>query len=63
MIMIDTILLETLVVGDDLEPDIGGGSKAGCRTALVRTGKYGGGRPKAVALQPDLLLDSVADLY
>lgn len=54
---------ETLVVGDDLESDIGGGARAGCRTALVRTGKYGGERLKAGACQPNLLLDSVADLY
>ncbi len=53
---------ETLVVGDDPEADIGGGSRAGCRTALVRTGTYRGRGPRADGLQPDLLIDSVADL-
>ena len=53
----------TLVVGDDLEADIAGGSRAACRTALVKTGKYGGDRVKAGAFQPDIIIDSVADLY
>lgn len=52
----------TLVVGDDLEADIGGGARAGCRTALVKTGTWRGDRSQMGALQPDLLIDSVADL-
>jgi len=54
---------ETLIVGDDVEADIGGGAGAGCRTALVRTGKYRGDGVKPGAPEPDLLLDSVADLF
>lgn len=53
---------ETLVVGDDLEADIGGGAQAGCRTALVRTGKFGGDQTALGRVRPDLLIDSVADL-
>jgi len=49
---------QVLVVGDDHENDCQGGRAAGCRTALVRTGK---GRQAPVAAA-DLVLDSVADL-
>jgi len=51
---------EVLVVGDDAEADVAGGSRAGCRTALVRTGKGSAGGPAGSAA--DLVLDSVADL-
>jgi HAD superfamily hydrolase (TIGR01458 family) len=49
-----------LVVGDDLETDVGGGAAVACRTALVRTGPdraVPSGGPR-----PDLVLDSIADL-
>jgi HAD superfamily hydrolase (TIGR01458 family) len=49
-----------LVVGDDLEADIGGGSAVGAATVLVRTGK-GDPRPGA-GVEPDAVIDSVADL-
>ena len=50
----------TLVVGDDLEADIGGGRAVGAATVLVRTGK---GEPPADAeAEPDAVIDSVADL-
>jgi HAD superfamily hydrolase (TIGR01458 family) len=49
-----------LVVGDDLEADIGGGSAVGAATVLVRTGK---GDPAAAdGVEPDAVVDSVADL-
>lgn len=53
---------ECLMVGDDIRSDIGGAREAGFRTALVRTGKF---QPETVdrsGIQPDLILDSVADL-
>jgi HAD superfamily hydrolase (TIGR01458 family) len=49
-----------LVVGDDLEADIGGGSAVGTATVLVRTGK--GDRPSGAGVEPDAVIDSVADL-
>jgi HAD superfamily hydrolase (TIGR01458 family) len=50
-----------LVVGDDLAADIGGGRAVGAATVLVRTGK--GDRPQPGAgAEPDLVVDSVADL-
>jgi ribonucleotide monophosphatase NagD (HAD superfamily) len=50
------------MVGDDLLNDGRGAAQAGCRTAIVRTGKYREGDLRAESFQPDLLLDSVADL-
>jgi len=49
-----------LVVGDDLEADIGGGSAVGAATVLVRTGK--GDPPSGAGVEPDAVIDSVADL-
>ncbi len=55
-----------LMVGDDIETDIGGARNLGMRTALVQTGKY---RREHVAeimrtqgIRPDLTLPSIADL-
>jgi ribonucleotide monophosphatase NagD (HAD superfamily) len=50
-----------LVVGDDLEADIGGGRAVGAATVLVRSGKGGGQRPAGGA-EPDAVVDTVADL-
>jgi HAD superfamily hydrolase (TIGR01458 family) len=49
-----------IVVGDDVESDLGAARAAGARIALVRTGKGGGDRPEATAA--DAVIDSVADL-
>lgn len=51
-----------LVVGDDPLNDGCGGAAAGCRTALVRTGKLAAGASAPSAYVPDLVLDSIADL-
>jgi len=52
-----------LVVGDDVATDCAGGAAAGCRTALVRTGKFGAGlREDPGGPRPDLVLESAADL-
>jgi HAD superfamily hydrolase (TIGR01458 family) len=51
-----------LVVGDDVESDGRGGASAGCRTALVRTGKYRGSRQELAGFEPDVVVDSVAAL-
>ena len=49
-----------LVVGDDLEADIAGGSAVGAVTVLVRTGK--GDPPAGTGVEPGAVIDSVADL-
>ncbi len=51
-----------LVVGDDVAVDIAGGHAAGCRTALVQTGKFRPGDLGRAKIAPDLVLPSVADL-
>ena len=52
---------EIVMVGDDINADIGGALAAGLRAALVQTGKY-----RAVDLEgpikPDVVLPSVASL-
>jgi|SRR5579871_132647 len=52
---------EILMVGDDIEADIGGAQAAGLQGALVRTGKF---RPADLEgpIRPDIVWDSVADL-
>lgn len=53
---------QVLVVGDDPETDGAGARAAGCRTALVRTGKYGEREPTQPGFEPDIVLDTAADL-
>ena len=49
-----------LVVGDDLDADVGGAQAAGLRAVLVRTGKGAGPVPPDGG--PDAVLDSLAGL-
>ena len=50
-----------LMIGDDIEVDVGGAQRAGLMGALVKTGKF---RPSdlAHAVKPDVILESVAGL-
>lgn len=54
---------EVMMVGDDPEADVRGGGEAGCRTALVCTGRYPPGADLPPGVRPDTVLDSVADLF
>ena len=54
---------DVLVVGDDAENDGRGGQEAGCRTALVRTGKPLESGLARLPRRPDLLVDSIAQLW
>jgi HAD superfamily hydrolase (TIGR01458 family) len=59
---LDATPSESVMVGDDVEADIGGAKRIGMRGVLVRTGKF---RPAALAEadpQPDAVLDSIAEL-
>ena len=51
---------ECMMIGDDIESDIGGVQAAGLRTALVKTGKF---RPQDLnmGIKPDIVIDSIAD--
>ena len=53
---------EALMVGDDIESDIGGAQQAGLQTALVKTGKYRAGFVKQSGIKADLVVPSIADL-
>jgi HAD superfamily hydrolase (TIGR01458 family) len=51
----------TVMVGDDIDSDIGGGAAIGMTTVQVRTGKYSSADDK-VAVQPDHRIGSIEDL-
>jgi HAD superfamily hydrolase (TIGR01458 family) len=53
---------EVLIVGDDIENDIGGGRASGLVTALVQTGKYREELVKKSEITPDAVIKSVAEL-
>ncbi len=53
---------EAMMVGDDIDVDVGGGQQVGLTGVLVKTGKYRQHYAEASAIRPDVLIDSVADL-
>ncbi len=52
---------DVLMVGDDIEADIGGAQAAGLKGALVRTGKFRAA-DLAGCIRPDVVWESVAEL-
>ena len=52
---------DVLMVGDDIEADVGGAQAAGLKGALVRTGKFRAADLEG-RIRPDLVWESVADL-
>jgi HAD superfamily hydrolase (TIGR01458 family) len=53
---------DAIVVGDDIDNDIGGAQKAGIRGILVCTGKHNAHSPQLQHIQPEAILPSIADL-
>ena len=53
---------ETVMVGDDVESDVGGAKAVGLRGVLVRTGKYTDKALERAEPKPDAVLDSIRDL-
>jgi HAD superfamily hydrolase (TIGR01458 family) len=51
-----------LVIGDDVDADGRGGAAAGCRTALVMTGKFKGSASELAGFAPDVVVRSVAEI-
>ena len=51
-----------VMVGDDVESDVGGALGAGLAGVLVRTGKYREDAVRASAIQPTAVVDSIADI-
>ncbi len=52
----------TVMVGDDIEGDIGGGLAAGIASVLVRTGKYKEDLVAESGIEPTATIDSIVDL-
>jgi HAD superfamily hydrolase (TIGR01458 family) len=53
---------DVVIVGDDIDADVGGGQQAGLKGVLVKTGKYRQSYTEASMIKPDLIIDSVVDL-
>jgi HAD superfamily hydrolase (TIGR01458 family) len=53
---------EVLMIGDDIDSDVGGAQEAGLKAVLVRTGKYRQAYAEASAIKPDYIIGSIADL-
>ncbi|MBJ7328725.1 MAG: TIGR01458 family HAD-type hydrolase [Solirubrobacteraceae bacterium] len=51
-----------LMIGDDIEADVGGAQAAGIHGVLVRTGKYREGASDRSGVVPTATVDSIADL-
>jgi HAD superfamily hydrolase (TIGR01458 family) len=51
-----------VMVGDDIEGDVGGGLEAGIASILVRTGKYRKDAVAASGIVPTATVDSIADV-
>jgi HAD superfamily hydrolase (TIGR01458 family) len=53
---------EAVMVGDDIESDIGGALRAGLPSVLVRTGKYREDAVLASGIHPTATVESIADV-
>ena len=58
---LDARAQDAVMIGDDVESDVGGAKALGMRGVLVRTGKFREETLAAADPQPDAVLDSVAD--
>lgn len=52
---------QALMIGDDIEADIGGAQRAGLRAVLVRTGKYRPCDEASTAIRPDGVADDLRE--
>jgi HAD superfamily hydrolase (TIGR01458 family) len=50
-----------IMIGDDLENDVGGAQASGTRGILVRTGKYRQADESHETIRPDLILNNIAE--
>ncbi|KEA63865.1 HAD-superfamily subfamily IIA hydrolase, hypothetical 2 [Marinobacterium lacunae] len=53
---------DVLVVGDDIEADVGGAQLSGCTGVLVETGKYDAAQVERSSIRPYRQIASIADL-
>jgi HAD superfamily hydrolase (TIGR01458 family) len=59
---LDVAPAAALMVGDDVESDVGGALDSGLRAVLVRTGKYREDVVAASPIEPTAIVDSIADV-
>jgi ribonucleotide monophosphatase NagD (HAD superfamily) len=59
---LDVAADEAVMVGDDVESDVGGALRAGLAGVLVRTGKYRRDAVAASGVEPTATVDSIADV-
>ncbi|WP_078128626.1 TIGR01458 family HAD-type hydrolase [Leptospira alexanderi] len=60
--MISTQASETIMIGDDLDSDVGGAQACGIRGVLVKTGKYRDGILQNSNVRPDAIWESISSL-
>ena len=53
---------QVIMIGDDIEMDVGGAQRAGIRGVLVKTGKYRDEVAARSAVVPDAVIESIAEL-
>jgi ribonucleotide monophosphatase NagD (HAD superfamily) len=53
---------EAMVVGDDIDSDVGGAQLMGMKGCLVKTGKYRQAYCEQSSVKPSIVLNSIADL-
>jgi HAD superfamily hydrolase (TIGR01458 family) len=53
---------QAVLIGDDIDSDVGGAQRAGIFAILVQTGKYRSSYQQQSKIRPDLMLESVAHL-
>jgi HAD superfamily hydrolase (TIGR01458 family) len=53
---------QVVMVGDDIESDIGGAQRSGLQGVLVRTGKYREHLVEKSMVEPDAVVDSIVDV-
>ena len=53
---------QVMVVGDDVENDVGAGQAVGLKGVLVKTGKYRDDILAKSGIKPDAIIDSITDL-
>ncbi|MES2580397.1 MAG: TIGR01458 family HAD-type hydrolase [Pseudomonadota bacterium] len=53
---------EVIIIGDDIDADVGGGQQVGLKGILVKTGKYRQSYAEASSIRPNLIINSIADL-
>lgn len=51
---------QAILIGDDIDSDIGGAQNVGIKAILVKTGKYRESYAQASSVKPDMVLDSIS---